>query len=144
MPCSKHFRGLGLTGDQCIYSLFPSPWGSFQVPVCERGLMVIRQGMRQVLELFWQPQRLQLGETLVRTRRAIPRPYTYHFNYRPNKTCRSKKAKIISLIKLYKLCTKADSHCLHPCQGKGAYLAWGKRIWVCVGGGLCHGNRGRS
>lgn len=88
-----------------------------------------------MLELFWKHQRLQLGELLVRTRRSIPCPYTHHFNYRPNKTCRSKKAKIVGLIKLYKLWTKADPQCFCPCQGKGAYLAWGKRIWGEWGGG---------
>lgn len=81
-------------------------------------------------------QRLQLGESLVRSRRAIHCPYTHNFNYRPNKTCRNKKAKIISLIKWHKLWSKADSQYFCPCQGKGAYLAWGKRIWGELVGGV--------
>lgn len=103
-------------------------WEATQTRVWETPCLT-RQGGMQVLEPFWKHQRLWLGESLVRTRRAIPCPYTCHFNHRLNKTCRSKKAKIIGLIKLYKLWTKVDSQCFCPCQGKGAYLAWGKRIW---------------
>lgn len=136
-----------MTDDQCIHPLFPSPWHSFQGRLCEKQLRMIRQGVMQVLELLWKHQRLWLGGPLVRTRRAIACSNTHHFNHRLNKTWRSKKAEIIGLIKLYKLWTKAYSQCFRPCQGKGAYLAWGKRIWGEWRRGLmglCHGNGGRS
>lgn len=129
-PCSTHFRGFGLRGDQRIDWSIVSITLAFIPGAC---LWQVTQGDKTRCDagagVFWKHQRMQLGEPLVRTRRASPCPYTHHFNYRPNKTCRNKKAKITSLIKLHKLWTKADSQCLHPCQGKGAYLAWRKKDW---------------